>query len=667
MPCIVPTCLRSEQNMISFPGDQTLATRWFDAIEIGCGYSMQIASTEPHPEICSLHFTFSNGTACSYEEPSRFIHSDENCIEISGCRLCLTFYPSKEMVAIGGTAGEKRVASLLAATGINFHESNFLQLICIQCIAQIEIFVRLQTNFTQSELGFQNLQQKCQNSVQFPTIKVEVKEELLIDQNLVVSPDTSDHECMPIVDHDHVSQNEQLLEELTDKVSSKSQTTNIKKVKKKTINLREKLERTCYICNTVQSDANQLMVHLIETHTSDTGYRCDECLLNFPLLNMYNRHLSRHNESQLPIKCNVCSMRYSSNYLAKLHENKAHGASHTVKRFENKLREKVCDICGKLMDIRRLKEHIQQVHQKESHPKCDICDKSFVTRGTFRRHMLTHVKPRPYSCDQCDETFRRLLDYRHHKSIVHDGINPHICSECSQEFKNYHQLYVHKQEIHQKNPKTVGQNQNFPGSGRYKQCVTCAICRMRFPKSSELIDHVQSVHKEEQYPMLKCPHCPKTFVSSMQLSNHKQIHSGKHDCPECGASHMTKKLLQYHMDIKHSNGRVYDCSDCSATFTSLRQLNLHEVLHTKGKQHQCEFCEKSFLRRFQLVIHTRIHTGEKPFECAGCLKRFGDDRTFCKHKKHCQPLLDKKMAESKGAEEADSSSQTSAKEFSPST
>ncbi|XP_053681929.1 zinc finger protein 431-like [Sabethes cyaneus] len=648
MPCIVPTCLRTDEKMISFPDDRTLAARWFTAIEVGCGHSMQLAEPVSNPEVCSSHFIPTGSDIFIYEEPSRFLHRDETCTQISSCRACLAFHPSEDMVSLEDSIGEKSIAYLLEMLDVSVYENNFLKLICLSCIAQIEIFTALRTKFTQSELAYKELLQKSRNVVQYFDIKVEVdseqvamvEEETLMQTSMKaefdVNQDSYDDEYKPVPSRNRSSRTEKRRRGPKKRNSCKL-TSNENEKQDEQISLKKKMERKCYICNTVLPDANQLLVHLTKTHPSKTGYKCDECSLEIPLLYAYNRHLSRHDKSERPLKCTMCPMRFVSHFQLKLHENKLHGAKHDVKRGVSKARVMVCDQCGKVSDNRSIKEHIRQVHQKESQPTCNICEKTFTTKPSLERHMLLHTNAKPYSCEQCDATFRRLLDYRHHKSKVHDGVNPHVCSECNQEFKSYQQLYGHKQRVHRN---------KIPAYQYYQQYETCKLCRLRFAKSGELVEHVQKQHADEQYPMHQCPHCPKTFMMAIRLATHKLIHSDKYVCKECGARQVSAKKLQYHMDVKHPVGRVYTCSGCPRTFTSLHQLTLHSTIHTRGKQFQCDFCTKSFLRKCQLVIHIRTHTGEKPFQCEGCSKRFSDDGTFCKHKKRCQALLARTLAKS---------------------
>ncbi|XP_053681931.1 zinc finger protein 431-like [Sabethes cyaneus] len=627
MPCIVPTCLRTSKAMRSFPDDRTLAARWFEAIEIGCGYPVQSVN-DIQPEICSSHFLAS--AIDSYEEPSVFVNRYKICNKISSCRVCLAFYPRKDMISLEGSIGEKNISALLESMDMGISKDHFLQLICLPCTAHLDILTSLYTKFTQSEQFYQELIHKSQDyntKIETCVMRADSSQEKVImeikELDLVDNQENSSEESKP-----KMRRSSSRLKRSRPLKKENANNNNEKKTKRST-NLNKKLERYCYICNTFQTDCNQLMVHLTETHTSEAGYRCEECFLDIPLLSAYNRHLSRHDESGRPIKCSICSVRFVSQLQVKVHENKVHGANHNVKQPQSKTRLMVCDKCGDVFDKRNIKVHMQQVHQIECQPKCNICNKIFTAKVSLERHMLLHTDTKPYNCEECGASFRRLLNYRQHKSMVHEGINPHVCSECNEGFKNYQQLYVHKQKVHDKKP---------PPSQRYQQYEPCKLCDLRFAKGSLLMEHIQNVHAYEQYPTFPCPHCPKTFMLPSRLATHKLIHSDRHVCTLCGARHAERKKLQYHMDLKHPDGRVYACTVCSKTFTSLHQLNLHIPVHTKGLLFKCEFCSKSFMRKCQLVIHIRTHTGEKPHQCDKCSKRFKDDGTFSKHKKKCKSL-----------------------------
>ncbi|XP_058449914.1 zinc finger protein 888-like [Malaya genurostris] len=647
MPCIVPTCDSSCQGRLKrFPNNHALAERWLEAVQLGCGVGIQTTNDLSYLEICDLHFQSSDGAAlneCSYQEPSRFTNCEGIYVEVSSCRLCLAFHNSADMVHIKSTLGETVIASHVAEYfNITFRNRDILQLVCQECLVQIDMLSTVKQRFAETENAYQQLVRMGLEQEQYLDIKIKFEQspmELVMED---VPP--SDFYVPETVAQEGSSEDYKPEEsEILTKMRRTRRRRNLNKIKKDQkrgsskppINLVDNAERKCYICVTVCEDANDLVLHLTEKHTSKEGYRCNECSLDIPGLAKYNRHLSRHDETERPHKCNVCPLRFASLLQCKSHENKIHGAKHDVKEAKHSEKVRICEICGKEFTHKgRLKDHIRKVHLKVGIPKCSICNKIFTAKNSLERHMLLHTNEKPYTCDQCGMSFRRLLNMRHHKSMVHEGKNPHVCTECNMEFKGYQALYWHRQSEHLQRPK---REMKKPAC----QIEVCKLCQLRLGKVSELVEHIQQEHSGVEYPLIKCVECPKTFLTSSRLSQHKSVHTDKYACKLCGARHCDNQRLQFHMDSKHSDGRTFDCPTCGKTFKTERHLATHVALHTKEKRFQCEFCPKVFGRKCQLIIHRRTHTGEKPFQCIGCLQRFGDDGTFCKHKKRCQAFIAK--------------------------
>ncbi|XP_058811897.1 zinc finger protein ZFP2-like [Topomyia yanbarensis] len=649
MPCLVPTCDSNGVTLKPFPNVAMLAERWLEAIHLGCGLVIEVVNDQDHLEICDAHFPplgNSKLDGCRYREPSRFANCDGSYVDVSSCRLCLGFYHKTAMVMPKSTSSEKRlVSNIYELFNIDLQHDDLLTLICQECLVRIEILSTIKQKITETDRAYQQLVRIGQEHILAHTVKIEpdpfpdeiIKEEALSEDLFDPEPyveDNSSDEWKP--DESEISSKVQKSQPKRGVKRTKREQKKEPRVKheKKKESVVENVKRKCYICKTFLADANELVSHLIENHTSEKVYRCEECSLDIPVLTMYNRHLSRHDETERPIKCSDCPLRFVSPLQCKNHENIIHGAKHNIKLGKHREREIICEMCGeKFPQKGRLKDHIQKVHLKIGIPKCDKCDKTFTTTHSLERHMLLHTNVKPYSCDQCDMTFRRLLDMRRHKSVVHDGINPYVCADCGKEFRGYQALYWHRQKTH------LGKADARSAAKRTSYLYDiCKLCDARFGKMTELVEHIKQDHSDIDYPLIKCAECPQTFFTPQHLSKHKSIHTDKYACALCGTRHCNTYQLQCHIDSKHPDGRTFECPTCGKQYKTTRALTIHIALHTKPRRFQCEYCQKAFARNCELIIHTRIHTGEKPFECVGCLKRFSDDGTFHKHKKKCQVL-----------------------------
>ncbi|XP_058449903.1 zinc finger protein 883-like isoform X2 [Malaya genurostris] len=651
MPCVVPTCNDYGGTLKRFPDDAMLAGRWLDAIQLGSGVVIETVNDLKHLEVCNMHFvtTLEHSLLdCNYQEPSKFTNCDGSYVEVSSCRLCLAFHRSDDMVEPESRLREKQLISHVDELfNIKLRNDDLLTLICHECFARIEILLSIKQKTAATEVAYQQLvrigQEQASKVVKheaeaFPDniVKFEVHLEDSLDSELYI--DEKDSNWEPDVSD----------QSLQDHKNHRTKSMKIVKCKiknKRPIRVADTIKRKCYICVSVFADASELLSHLVEIHTTNTVYRCEECSLDIPVLTMFNRHLSRHDAKERPYKCNDCALRFVSPMQRKHHENATHGGNHRIKKCKQAERQIMCEICGKKFRHKcKLNDHIQRVHLKVGIPKCEKCGKTFTTKTSLERHMLLHTNEKPYACDQCDESFRRLLNLRHHKSMVHEGKNPHICPECNVEFQGYQALYWHRKNVHLGGKEAKQQNQQFE---------VCKLCNIRLEKISELIDHVKREHGDDDYPYIKCSECPRTFINSQRLYQHKSIHTDKFACTICGARHTNSALLQYHMDKKHPDGRTFQCPICGKTYNTTRALTTHVALHTKKKKFICDFCQKPFGRKCELIIHRRTHTGEKPLQCVGCLKRFGDDGTYYKHRKICKAMKAKSEPQFYGSGEED--------------
>ncbi|XP_060774890.1 zinc finger protein 543-like isoform X1 [Neoarius graeffei] len=60
---------------------------------------------------------------------------------------------------------------------------------------------------------------------------------------------------------------------------------------------------------------------------------------------------------------------------------------------------------------------------------------------------------------------------------------------------------------------------------------------------------------------------------------------------------------------------VYQCSQCSKSFSSSLDFGRHQNVHGVEKLYQCAQCGKEFSQRSQLRSHQCVHAGKKPYQC----------------------------------------------------
>ncbi|XP_073951438.1 uncharacterized protein [Choristoneura fumiferana] len=131
-----------------------------------------------------------------------------------------------------------------------------------------------------------------------------------------------------------------------------------------------------------------------------------------------------------------------------------------------------------------------------------------------------------------------------------------------------------------------------------------------------------------------CSECSKTFSQLRNFKYHMSVHRGTKEfaasCTVCGKCFNDRGYLSSHMKI-HRNRKEYKCSLCPKSFNQRVAYNMHVRIHTGVKPHVCPQCGKAFSRKMLLKQHQRTHSGERPYACPHCDKRFADRSNMTLH------------------------------------
>ncbi|KAK7819463.1 hypothetical protein U0070_015997, partial [Myodes glareolus] len=107
-------------------------------------------------------------------------------------------------------------------------------------------------------------------------------------------------------------------------------------------------------------------VFLLQTHSEERPFQCDECKALFRTPFSLQRHLLIHN-SERTFKCHHCDA--------------------TFKRKDT------------------LNVHVQVVHERHKKYRCELCNKAFVTPSVLRSHKKTHTGEKEKVCPYCGQKF----------------------------------------------------------------------------------------------------------------------------------------------------------------------------------------------------------------------------------------------------------------------
>lgn len=136
--------------------------------------------------------------------------------------------------------------------------------------------------------------------------------------------------------------------------------------------------------------------------------------------------------------------------------------------------------------------------------------------------------------------------------------------------------------------------------------VRCEQCDLVFAKRSNMLRHVQTVHKRVKE--FECNICGAKFGLKADLRRHRyRLHESRaFSCDKCGRSFAEQDQLQLHIRKVHEeDSRPWECKQCGLRFGRKSSMTRHEQTVHQQTRFPCRFCKKSYSQKFDATRHER--------------------------------------------------------------
>ncbi|KAG9275921.1 zinc finger protein 41 [Astyanax mexicanus] len=242
---------------------------------------------------------------------------------------------------------------------------------------------------------------------------------------------------------------------------------------------------------------------------------------------------------------------------------------------------------------------------------CKQCHRVFVHSSSLSRHMRYH-KGTLHTCVYCGRHFPQRCDVTRHVAMYH-GSDVNVQMEggmLKDANENDNQLPTKKQKSNdsddqenqeeiQDPPKSPDNDQSLETqdmlSHKPRMSYKCKECGRVFGLLSVYQRHVRYHRRDPSRVLLSCPICPCrfTFRSALDrhLENHEKEGAEKKSAKE-GAliAEAQKDLLANDVDVEKSGHEddlkakaasdvLYECTECTQTFTDLQMFLQHQSAH----------------------------------------------------------------------------------------
>lgn len=346
------------------------------------------------------------------------------------------------------------------------------------------------------------------------------------------------------------------------------------------------LQTKCEACNKKIFSAKHKMFHLYHNHAVNRPFGCELCQMRFFSNFKRVKHMKIHHPNEY--KCQMCNVQCEKGQIYMEHMSNEHGIAVKIAETKNGDIKHADILYTKKSTAVRVLMRKQKLHTNEESEFddsangtvsealfCEICKIEFSSSRNYRQHIREHGGG--IELLQCES--QKLTKIEAPKEGTFE------CEICGNKFLTLVALKTHKRFKHSSGvasdyPKRKAEKQKFE--------VECQVCSFTAFRRDYVEHHMKQFHEMEFH----CYHCNRWlsnynfFVYHMHnYHKSKEDVSKLHKCPQvdCNAHFKLEDNLQQHIKVKHGDcqtSRVqYSCKICTVNFTSRVSLENHNETH----------------------------------------------------------------------------------------